>query len=703
MVKNVSSRHSFRALLFALATTTSIGLAWANPSTGQPDAEVPVIELPVSQAVLFSSGVGYFEHRGEISGDAQLRLLFKSEQIDDVLKSMLLIDHGGGRISRVSYPANEPIARALASFGVDLSDDPSLSELLGRLRGTPIAIHAPDRITGQVFTVEAQNRITGDPPAQLTEHILTLWTQTEGLRSVPLSSINRIELLDEHLQRELQQALALLSSARDTDSRPVDVFFQGSGERQVQVGYLVENPVWKTSYRLDLSDLKTGGNDTALLQGWALVENTSDGDWNNIKLRLVSGRPLSFTMDLYSPIYLPRPHVELPLMAALKPPMYESGISSRDEMMPRMAMAAPSPAPPPSIAMQRSMPMAESMADDGRFAGARIDRSSTPVAAEAGSVGELFEFQIAHPVTLPRRRSAMLPIVQSDIAAERVSIYNASVHARNPLHGVRLTNSSGMTLLGGPITVFDGGTYAGDAQIDHLATDAERLLSYAVDLTVTVDSSEQSQQTITGAVINRGLLQLQQRTLWTHGYRLASTAAVDRMVIIEQPRHQQRTLVSPPEAWQSTPSLNRFRVSLPAGETLRFEVQEQQVTRQNLRLLDLTLSQLISYQSNQQISADVRKALQPAIDMQQEIQRLQRRISELQQQRQQVVTDQGRIRDNLTSVGSSSPLGQRYLRTLGQQEDELANLSETIATTQTELETQRDALSRYLNQLEIGG
>ena len=674
----------------------------ASPMDAQNSAANP-IELPVTRAVLFSSGVGYYEHRGPVNDTATLRLLFQSDQINDVLKSMILIDHGGGRIRSVSYPTHEPLERALASFGVNISDNPTLAQLLDRLRGNAVIVHAPEPVAGKVFNVAARTRVTGTPPATVTEHHLTLWTDSGGLRTLPLDSIISLELVDERLQRELNQALAILAATHDSERRPVEIHFEGQGEREVRVGYLLETPVWKTTYRLDLSELGTPStaesseSSAALLQGWALVENTSDTDWQNVQLSLISGRPISFIMDLYTPLYLQRPEVQLPLTTLLQPPKYEAGRTRSRERAEADGLLMESMPAPAMLGRVAASPAYSMEAAPERM----VDRQSAVPVAEGATVGELFAFTIQHPVHLPRRRAAMLPLLTTDIAAERLSIYNASVHTQHPLNGVWLQNTSGMALLGGPITVYDAGMYAGDAQIGHVATQDERLISYAVDLSVRIDRSEHSERHITSASINQGIMRLQQKSVWTTRYTLASTAAVDRAIVLEHPRNAQRELLMPTTFWQDTADLYRFKLLLAAHSEQNFEVREQQVHYQSLRLTDLAIGQLLSYQSNAEIDPAVRATLQPAIALHQELEALQRQLRDQEQQQQKITQDQARIRENLNSVGSSSTLGQRYLRTLGQQEDQLEALRDTMERLRTAIDAKRDELQRYLQQIQV--
>ena len=156
--------------------------------------------------------------------------------------------------------------------------------------------------------------------------VLNLKTAT-GLRSIPLHAIVEFRLLDEKLDKEFQDALAVLATAHTNDKKAVTLNFTGKGRRTVRVGYIQESPVWKTSYRLVLDD-----KDTPLLQGWAIVENTTEHDWKDVTVTLVSGRPISFIMDLYEPLYVNRPSVVPELFASLTSRTYDQDMSGKADL-----------------------------------------------------------------------------------------------------------------------------------------------------------------------------------------------------------------------------------------------------------------------------------------------------------------------------------------------------------------------------------
>ena len=245
-------------------------------------AEDAKTDIPVTRVVLFSSGVGYFEHNGTIEGDATAKLMFKTEQINDILKSMVVLDKAKDSTAIVNYASRDPLLRALKSFAVDISGNPKLSDLLKQLRGAEVIIEAPAEVSGKILGVEMRHKkVTADGTTTIfTETILNLVTPG-GIRAVPMSTVGNLTLKDKKLAEELNKALALLITSHDTQRKPVEIRFKGKGKRGVSIGYIVETPVWKTSYRLVLS------GDKPRLQGWAIVENTSDADWSKVELLLI--------------------------------------------------------------------------------------------------------------------------------------------------------------------------------------------------------------------------------------------------------------------------------------------------------------------------------------------------------------------------------------------------------------------------------
>lgn len=655
--------------------------ALAAPCQAGPAAA----ELPLTRVVLFSSGVGNFVHTGTVEDNAQVNLHFSPEQMNDVLKSMVINDLDGGTVGGITYPSQDPLEKTLQSFAVDLSGNPPLYRLLTQLRGTSVRVEAPEAVTGKILSVEARRRkvLSGSETAIITEHILNLDT-AEGVVAVPLNTVTRIRLADETLNRELQQALNTLAQAVDRQRKTLVVRFLGKGPRRVRIGYILETPIWKTSYRLDLQ------RGQFLLQGWAIVENTSDSDWKQVKLVLVSGRPVSFIQDLYTPRYLQRPVVAPPGQAAVKPRQYEEGMAK--EMVSDRAVDR----------MKKAMPMA---AAPTRSAAQAIDQEMTNIgrgvqaAVSAGKSGELFNFTVNQPVDLARRQSAMFPIVNTAVKAEKVSIYSASVLKDHPMNGVWLHNDTGSGLSPGPVTVYDGGTYAGDALLGSLSPGDGRLLSYAVDLKVLVDASGKSDQQLTAIKVVDGTLDETRLTAWTRTYRLKNNGDSDRLIVLEHPFTPGRKLVKPAGYAEKTDRYYRFKVPLAAGEQKAFEVREERVRLHRMALMDMPVRQLVYYAGSAKISPALKSALETLAGMKRELETLESDRRRLEERTRAITQDQDRIRKNIQSVGPGSQLGKRYLEKLSHQEDQLDEIRKRMAELDRLIRQKKQTLSDTVAKL----
>src|ERR1051325_7091360 len=257
--------------------------------------------LPIKQVVLFTSGVGYFQREGEIDGNVHIPLSFPVGDINDLLKSLVLQD-SKGRVGTVNYDSSDPIDKILRSFALDLTANPTFGQILNQARGEKIEIVRTDKdgktskLSGTIVGLETHKKAVGKDQIVETE-VLNLNNPQTGLQAVPMDQVVSVRFANSVLENEFQRALNVLASSHDTQKKTVSVGFNGEGKRQVRVGYVVERPIWKTSYRL-----RVDNNNKVTLQGWALVENPSDDDWNDIRMVLVSGKPISFRMNLYDPI-----------------------------------------------------------------------------------------------------------------------------------------------------------------------------------------------------------------------------------------------------------------------------------------------------------------------------------------------------------------------------------------------------------------
>lgn len=655
-------------------------------------------DLPLRRVVLFTSGVGFFQREGELTNDTLVELSFRADQINDLLKSLVLQDFGGGKVAPVVFGSPEPVQHTLNSFPIDLADNPSLTELLNRMRGARVEVASPKEMQGVIVGVETQRQTTKD--MVIETHVLNLLSD-QGLRAVPLEQVQQIKVLDEPLLDQLRGALKVLANSHDAQRKPVILNFSGKGIRRVSAGYVLEAPIWRTSYRLELQNGKP-----PFLQGWAIVENPTDDDWKSVELTLVSGRPISFIMDLYQPLYVTRPTVVPEIYSSLRPQVYESGVEAEKEVAAEPAGRARRAArmeEAPRFGMAATPALAASAPEAGKETELGLANRGVSAEVAAGSVGELFEYAVDQPVSVARHKSALLPIVNAPIEAEKLSIYNETIQRRFPLNGLRLKNTTGLHLMQGPITVFDGGTYAGDAQIEDLQPKEERLISYALDLNVEVEPLQRGgTNEITAIQIRKGVLTASRRLTQSKIYSVRNKAANKRVVLIEHPFRPDWKLVEPPKPFERTPTVYRFQVAAEPGKTEKLEVTEEHVLGESAGLVDADVNLLLLYTRNAAIKSKVKDALGKVVGMRDAIGDLQRRIRQIQQQTGEIAQEQGRIRDNMKVLAQNSELYGRYVKELDKQETQLEGLRGELTGLRAEEETKRKQLEDYVTGLDVG-
>jgi hypothetical protein len=696
----MSHRVAYFAVLFFAAT------AVAARADGPKQTN-----LPLTKVVMFSSGVGFFEHAGQVSDDAKVEMRFKTGDINDLLKSMVVQDLDGGQVSTVTYASKDPITKTLQGFAIDLTTNPTMAQLLQQLRGERVVVETPNELSGVILGVETRKVKLGDH--ETTEQsVLNLVTE-QGFRAVSLDTVARIKLENKELDAELRKALAVLASGHSNDKKSVELSFLGKGSRRVRVGYIQAAPIWKTTYRLVLTDDKK-----PLLQGWAIVENTSEEDWNNVNLTLVSGRPISFTMDLYQPVYVPRPAMQLELYTSLRPQVYDGAIDRLD-----VARKSAEVADAPALLTQEesSAGIAKGRLAYGGAVGGRglslerrvgsatryYDndagwRAGIQVAAQGANVGNLFKYVIATPVSLPRQQSAMLPIANADVKGEKLSIYNAAVHAKHPLNGLRFTNTTDLYLMQGPITVFDGGVYAGDAKIEDLPPGGERLISYGIDLDTEVAPEIKNQpEELLSVRLVKGTMRTDRKYTRSREYTVKNSGKKAKTVLIEYPIDVSWKLVSPKKPSEKTRDLYRFAVEAKPGEPAKLTVDEERTISQQFALTNLDDNTIQFYQSAKVVGEKVKAALTEIVKRKHELQQVAIGRQQCEQRIRQIAEDQNRVRLNMDRLDRQSELYKGYVKKLTSQEEEVVKLNDEIASLTIKETNLRKLLDEYMIGLDL--
>jgi hypothetical protein len=760
--------------------------------------------LPIRRVSLYSNGVAYIERRGIVSGDAEINLSFKQSQVDDVLKSMVVLDLGQGRIGAVSYNSSAPPSARMNEipFSVGAVTDGAsggLAGVLAQLQGAKVSVStAGGAAIGSILTVEKRD-VPGDKdrPAR-TSRFLVIAGENGEISSFDLAEVRSVRLLENGTVKDVNEFANATASARRRDAKTITVTSEGTGQREMIVSYTIAAPIWKTTYRVVLD---TAGK--PFFQGWAIVDNVSDEDWKDVKLSLVSGTPISFIQPIQQPFFRYRPIVPIPNDLRLTPQVYEDGVSSNRSsdsisgsvidpngaVIPNATVTIRNnstgaeqnvstdsngnfrtaqlgagsytvsayasgfqtlrvsnvqvgggqgnnlrlslPVGNVSAAVEVTSSQVQSLPINGRRAMSNnimIDGTNNNVIVAAGAetsvsnaltsgnsgvttaatgdeVGDLFEYKIEQPVTVLRDRSALIPIVQTKMDGERVSIYNEAVRRDRPMGGMKLINTTPLTLEGGSLTVLDGDAYAGEALMERLKAKEQRFISYALDLgtLVTVRREADSSPAKLVKVLN-GVFQVHYFRQERKTYILQNQTERPRVVYIEYPVRQDWVLSDDtPKPDITTQRYHRFKVELPAFDKKELIISEQQALMDNYALTNLSRADLELFLTRRYINPETKQRLEKLIDLRTQINQIDQNFEAFNDEKEKIEEDQKRLRENIETLSKTpeaKTLIARYIAKANDQETRLETMEkerETLEAERVRLEAQLTSAIRAFN------
>ena len=678
---------------------------------------VPLQQLPLRRVILYSNGVAYFERRGFVADKAEVSLQFKQSQVDDVLKSMLVLDLGRGQIGAVSYNSSAPPSARLSEIpftieaGTDSDTQGGLAGVLRQLQGERVAVTTANAsVTGAILTVEERKSQNNAGMPALTNYSLVITTAQGEFVSFDLVDVRSVRLIDEGARHDVAEFANASASARRRDAKTIVISSAGVGRRELVVSYTMAAPIWKTTYRVVLDS--TG---KPFFQGWAIVDNVGDEDWLDVSLSLFSGTPVSFIQPLQRPLYRYRPVIPIPEDLNLDPQVYESGESGgvgggtgpgrggnigggerhdggggpggggsggEDEII-RVAATGP-----------------ETILSDAITA----EDSGIKTAATGNEIGDLFEYRIDQPVTVRRDRSALIPILQTRMEGERVSIYREAERADRPMSGLLLKNTSQLTLEDGALTVIDGDAYAGEALLERLKPGEERFISFAVDLAtlVTIRKAADREPVFLVRVID-GTFQAHYYEAEKKIYGISNQTDKPRTVYVEHPLREGWKLTDEtPKPVEKTQNAYRFRVELRPRERVELVVGEHRALMDKYRVSNLTPRDLELFVSRRYLDETSRIALEKIIQLKGQIADIGSEVQELENETVEIAADQGRLRENVKALGQTADARQliaRYVAKADEQEtriEELARERRTKLAARLQLQLQLDTAIRAL-------
>jgi hypothetical protein len=645
-------------------------------------------DIPIREVILYKSGVGYFERGGPLRSGESARLDFKASDMNDVLKSLTISGQNGSKVTGLRYDSSEPLDQKLANFPFKIDGQASLALFLDQMKGAKVELkYGAETISG---TVVSGRVVKADDKQPEREQLVALLDSGE-LRTLDLAAASSIRFADPTLQTQLRDYLTVVNQARSTDKRSIYIDSSDAKERQIDASYMIPTPVWKSSYRLIFADK---GEPT--LEGWAIIDNTTGEDWTNVRLAVVSGRPVSFISNLYEPKYVARQTAELAEDRAANPVVYGGAIEGANRIAP----------PPPAAAARKGLAygagtvggfIASPQAQFGVASEREQISSEVAVNVASGDLGELFEYRFSTPVTVKKDESTMLPFLQQPIGARKLLIYSES-YGEHPMNAAELNNSTAKTLDGGPITVFEAASYAGEALMNTLKAGDKRLISYAVDLGTRVTTQfDSSRELVREIHVNRGMLTARLAMNETKTYTIRNVDQKAKTLIIEHPERTGYKLISLKPA-ETTRNAYRFEVKLGPDSTEKFPVAEERVYETTTAVSSLTPDVLLAYVENKSLSEAARSQLQQILDAKRQIADADNQIHQLDSDINSLVADQDRVRKNIQSlnqVSGQQDQVQKYARQLGAMESTLASSRDKLS----DLKKQKSADEARLNAL----
>jgi hypothetical protein len=762
--------------------------------------------LPIRRVILYSNGVAYIERRGFVSGNAEIDLSFKQSQVDDVLKSMVVLDLGQGRIGAVSYNSSAPVSARMAeipfSVAATSSDGNGVAGVLAQLQGARVAVTTSGGTTiGSVLTIE-RKIIRGEKESSTT-NVLVIASENGEISSFDLDDVRSLKLLEDGTRADVMEFANASASARRLDAKTITVTSVGTGQREMIVSYTIAAPIWKTTYRVVLDE-----EGRPFFQGWAIVDNISDEDWTDVQMSLVSGSPVSFIQNLQKPFYRYRPVIPMPQDLQLRPQVYEpqsgglaggsaiagvivdpngavipgASVSLRNEStgqtfsvstdsygnfaraglpagnytvtanaagfntlnvtntplgrtlklelevgsvsavvdvtaqsieeLPRGTSLSSALRLNPGYQVDgasgsenvflmdgqevtgyRTGQLSDTKAGDALLSG----NSGVSAAATGEDIGDLFEYRIDRPVTVLRNRSALIPIVQTQMEGERVAIYNEAVRTDRPFSGVLLKNVTDLTLEAGSMTVIDGNAYAGEALMERLKAKEQRLISFALDLGTSIRvRPKQDREPARMVKAVNGVLQVHYFQTEEKLYTISNQADRPKVVYIEFPiRYGWELSESTPKPDYTTQSFYRFRVELGAFEEKELTIALRNPKVDAYQISSVNKDQLAFFIARRYIDESTRVKIMKLIELRNAIGQADSEINALRNEVTAIEADQKRLRENIESLSKTAEAKSLITRYIAKANDQESRL-EQIETERKALLAEKERLEREL-------
>jgi len=703
------------------------------------------ITLPVTHVSLYKNGVGFFEHTGHVTGNASVTIDFTTAQLNDVLESLTALDLNGGRISGADYNSTTPLDQQLKSLSLGLPEKTTYTGFLTAIRGSRVQITGSGApFTGRLMDIEMHKTGPGKDANGTTEtRFLSVVSDAGELRIFPMSPTLSVHLLDTALHADVNHYLELLDTTRNQGLRHLTLDDHGTGSRELHVSYISEVPIWKSTYRILFTDnpgapgpdsrtrdSTNSQGQTATLQGWSVVDNTTGTDWLNVQLSLIAGSPQSFIQPISQPIYSRRPEIPIAQEAQLTPQTHNSGIESA---------ASPIAAPKPGKGLMGSG-MAGGYASDtvevsamnglpletrnfaklrgGLMAAPKVpppppppsyeDLASNSITPQTTSAAfdDFFQYNLTEPVTIRKNESALVPILQAKVTADRVTLVtsNGSQITGQPLRALWLTNTTNLTLDRGSFSIVENGSFGGEGLLDPIHAGEKRLLSYAADqaIHVTTENANDNNSHVTAITASKGVVHITHSEVRQITYVIHNAAAEPRTVVLEHPIEPGLTLDTTPAPEETTGTLYRWRIPVASAATERLTIRDKANIVDDYQLEDTDDDDFAAIIVASGNNANFQTVITPILEARRRVAFAQVAVDQTNAKLTTLRANEDRQRANITALQNADKDSRnRFVNDLNKTEDAINATQTELDTRTATLEAAQTTLSNQIEALQL--
>jgi hypothetical protein len=656
-----------------------------------------------------------------MKGSDTFELEFKIDEMDDVLKSLFVLDTSDkGYISSISYDAALDTSQLLKSIMLDIPDKNSFSSLITQIKGAKInlAVTGKESISGTIMGIEEFEKLNKNE--KVVEKLLIILRDDDLISKINFIDIKSLDIINEDIKKDLKFFLDTVISGKKQDAKKIVINCESGGDDEVErivfVYYIRESPIWKTSYRLIMSK-EQALEEKCLLSGWSLIENTTNQDWEDIELSLVAGMPVSFKYEFYRPIFIQRTVIRPPKVLSVRPTEIEEGLEMekyKDYEMAEMAaepsamrkrgkLASRGPPPPAPAGTMGYGGMQSVMSDD-----VLLDKVKSQTKVQTKDLGELFEYNISNLVSIKRKQSALVPILTESIKARRVLLYNKNEYDRNPNVCLEITNDTNLTLERGPVTIIYDDNLAGEAIVPFLNKEDTRLLNYAVEQAVLITHEDKSESlSVHKITIGSGYSYEYYYTNQMTTYKINNKTNDEKVLYLDHPKTYGYKFIDKPIDPEETPNYWRFKITLKPKEAINFKLKEQREDYSSYYIRNWSKDDLLKrvgfYIQQKFINEKLEVQLKEIAEQIQNLNDKKNEREKLYEERDAMSDEQSRLRENISVLGDdnqSMTLKERYVKKLNDQESRFEKISAEMNKLDKEIDSLNKTIENQLNKLK---